>query len=237
MSNKCNICLNTDKYQFFLWNGGKGAELALETEVPRSAAANQGQARWREHTACWAFHTQREASPEVYIGGLFSSGKSNFAQGGPEKAQHILNSMSVLLKGLKSKVFRSNFMEFCNNQHSYHLIKWTTDAETPFIWTPVQTGNGLGGQRHVLQKADWPRNSHLHSLRIFLWPLSRVFVLPEVKAAGTPRCQKELSVLWQVSDLPHSRFMSLFRNRSKTFGGVLCSHVKNMKLSFQRCSY
>lgn len=42
---KCNICLNTDKYQFFLRNGGKGAELALETEVPRRAAANQGRAR------------------------------------------------------------------------------------------------------------------------------------------------------------------------------------------------
>lgn len=59
-------------------------------------------------------------------------------------------------------------MEFCNDQYSYHLIKRTADAETPFIWTPVETGNGLGRQGDVLQEADRARNSHLDSLRIFL---------------------------------------------------------------------
>lgn len=35
MLNKFNICLNTDKYQFFLRNGGNGEELTLESEVPQ----------------------------------------------------------------------------------------------------------------------------------------------------------------------------------------------------------
>lgn len=151
--------------------------------------------------------------------------------------KHILYSLSVLLGIFKSRVFRSNCLEFGNNQHSHHLVKWSTDTKPPFVRTPVQACNGLGGQCNVLQKADGACNPHLHSLGVFLWSLDRVLVLPEVKAAGASSCQKELSVLRQVSDLPHGGFMSLFWNRGKTFGRMLCSHVKNMELSFQRCSH
>lgn len=51
MLNKFNICLNTDKYRFFLRNGGNGAELALEREVPPGAAAKQQLARSPKHSA------------------------------------------------------------------------------------------------------------------------------------------------------------------------------------------
>lgn len=126
-------------------------------------------------------------SPGGMLAQRFASG-SFFHQSNPtlfNENQRIpersLNSLSVALEGFKSKVFRSNFVEFCNNQYSYHLIKWTTDAQTPLIWTPVQTWNGLGRQCNILQKADRTCNSHLYTLGIFLWPLNWVFTENKIK--------------------------------------------------------
>lgn len=121
----------------------------------------------------WAFHTERRAWG-LHLGPFHQSNP-----GLSKESRRMQSTFEILWvfrwRVSKSKIFRSNFIEFCNNQYSHHLIKWTTDAEAPFIWTPVQTGNGLGRQRNILQKADGTRNSHLYSFGIFLWPLNRVF--------------------------------------------------------------
>lgn len=131
------------------------------------------------HTV-WPF-TRRDAGPEVCIWVLFSSSNPTLFNENQRIPERSLNSLSIALEGFKSKVFRSNFVEFCNNQYSYHLVKWTTDAQTPLIWTPVQTWNGLGRQCDILQKADRTCNSHLYTLGIFLWPLNWVFAENKIK--------------------------------------------------------
>lgn len=180
MPNKLKICLNIGKYQLFIRSGQeKNRAGARDSGGPtrRSKPASSHVAR----TPRSAYHSHRQASWRFASGSFFHQPNPASFTEAQRIPEHTLSPMSAPLEGCKSQIFRSNFMEFCNNQYSYHLIKWTTDAETPFIWTPVQTGNGLSRQRHVLQEADRARDPHLHSLGIFLWPLDRVFAENKIK--------------------------------------------------------
>lgn len=135
----------------------------------------------------WGLHVQQHAGqaskhPKMLEAGWLcahgchSSLKSNRLQWG-QRMQNT-DQVTVLwatLWTMSSEKSESNGLELCNYQHTHHLVKWTTDAEPPFVRTPVQTGDGLSRHGHVLQKADGTCDSHLQALGIFLWPLSWIF--------------------------------------------------------------
>lgn len=129
--------------------------------------------------AVWPF-IARERLAQRFVSDAFSrqSNRTLFSEG-QRIPERILYSLSICFGGFQ--VQRSNFVEFCNDQYSHHLVKWTTDAQTPLIWTPVQTWNGLSRQRNILQKADGTCNSHLYTLGVFLWSLNRVFAENKIK--------------------------------------------------------
>ena len=117
--------------------------------------------------------------PRGLSGALSHQSNRTLFSEGQRIPERILHSLSICFGGFQ--IQRSNFVEFCNDQYSHHLVKWTTDAQTSLIWTPVQTWNGLSRQRNILQKADGTCNSHLYTLRIFLWSLNRVFAESKIK--------------------------------------------------------
>lgn len=135
---KPETCWNIDNYWLCIGNGDGVKTWSWGSHTRQQASV------WHAHE-----HTQGQAGAglEVCLWGLCSWAKSKSGQcrsGEPSIKIHILNSMYVPPEGFKSEVFRSECVEFCNNQYSHHLVKWTTDAEASFIRTPIQTGNGLG---------------------------------------------------------------------------------------------
>lgn len=68
----------------------------------------------------------------------------------------------------------SDCVEFGHDEDSHRLVKRRADAETLLVGAPVQTGDGLCGQRDVLQEIHGPSNTHVYFIRALLSPLGRI---------------------------------------------------------------
>lgn len=104
MKNKLKICLNIDKYQLFLRNRGERSRAGPgNSGAPCTNKPQTGVVRSLEHTTRHWHFTPRDRLVWMLHLGLVFSVKSRFFSEGQRIPGHVLNTMSVLLKGLSPK--------------------------------------------------------------------------------------------------------------------------------------
>lgn len=76
------------------------------------------------------------------------------------------------------EVLVSHTIKFGHDEHTNGLVKGAAHAQTLLVWAPIQAGDWLSRQGHILQEVHCASNAHVNLLGVLLASFGWVIIFP-----------------------------------------------------------